>query len=127
MHQRQKKVAAGVVLCILGMLIHAVVCARGEPYNEQDLPATVARLEQELRCALREGDLEHATQLLPQAERLEKQLLGILEDPRSTSLDREKLVSLLEIVGGLRHEGSRFIAKRNWRVQAQPRIVEIGM
>ena len=122
MHERQKTVATGVVLCILGMLIHAVVCARGEPHSGQDLPARVARLEQEWRGALRQGDLEHVSQLLLQAERLEKKLVGILEDPRSTSLDREVLVPLLEIVGGLRHEGSRFVANRTWCDQVQPRI-----
>jgi DNA-binding beta-propeller fold protein YncE len=122
MEQRQKKVAPGAVLCTLALLLPAATCARGESYNVPSLSAEVARLEQALRGALRQGELNQITQLLPQAERLEKRLLGVLENPQSTRLDRERVVPLLEIVGGLRHEASHFVAERNWRDQAQPRI-----
>ena len=60
------------------------------------------RLEEQFHEALRQGDLERVTELLPQAERLEAQLREILEDPRSGTRQREGLPPLLEILGGLR-------------------------
>lgn len=90
--------------------------------DDQDLPQKVVRLEEKLHGALRQGDFDRITRLLPQAERLESQLLEILEDPRRSVRDKEGLPPLLEIIGGLRRDAARLVADRSWRRHPQPEL-----
>jgi DNA-binding beta-propeller fold protein YncE len=90
--------------------------------GDQDLPQQVAGLEEKLHGALRQGDFDRVTQLLPQVERLESQLLEILQNPRRSAHVKEGLRPLLEIIRGLRRDAARLVASRSWRRRSQPRI-----
>ena len=70
-----------LLLCSLAVLIPAAAGAGEMLHPDQDLPQKVVRLEEQLHWALRRGDFDRVAQLLPQAERLESQLLEILEAP----------------------------------------------
>ena len=111
-----------LLLCGLAVLISAVAGAGEMFHRDQDLPQKVVRLEEKLHGALRQGDFDRVTQLLPQAERLESQLLKILEDPGSSARVKEGLLPLLEILGGLRRDAARLVADHSWRRRAQPKI-----
>jgi DNA-binding beta-propeller fold protein YncE len=108
-----------LLLYSLAVLISAA--GAGEMFYH-DLPQKVVRLEQKLHGALRQGDFDRVTQLLPQAERLESQLLEILEDPQRNAREREELQPLLEIIHGLRRDAAHLVTIRGWRYRAQPRI-----
>ena len=117
----RKSGAVKLLLCSLVILIPAA--GAGEMlHRDQDLRQKVVRLEEELHGALRQGDFDLVAQLLPQAERLESQLLEILEDPRKSDHMKEGLRPLLEIIGGLCRDAARLVADRSWRRRAQPRI-----
>lgn len=90
--------------------------------RDQDLPQKVVRLEERFHKAWHQGDFDLIAQLLPQAERLESQLLKTLEDPRKTDREKEGLLSLLEITGGLRHNAARLVSSRSLRHRPEPRI-----
>ncbi|HUU17262.1 MAG TPA: hypothetical protein VMW72_08940 [Sedimentisphaerales bacterium] len=109
-------------LYCLVMLFPASAGAGDMVPRDQDLPQKVVRLEEELHRALGQGDFDLVTRLLPQAERLESQLLEILEDPRRSARAKEGLPPLLELIGGLRRDAIRLVADRSWRRQSQPRI-----
>ena len=104
-----------LLLCSLAVLIPAAAGAGEMLHRDQDLPQKVVRLEEKLHEALRQGDYDRVTQLLPQAERLESQLLEILEDLRRSAREREELRPLLEIIHGLRRDAARLVAHRGWR------------
>ena len=87
-----------LLLCGLAVVISAFAGAGETAHRGQDLPQRVARLEEGFHAALRQGDTDRATQLLPQAERLESQLIEILENPQSNRRAREELGPLLEII-----------------------------
>lgn len=111
-----------LLLCSLAVLIPAAASAGEMLHRDQDLPQKVVRLEEKLHGALRQGDFDRVTQLLPQVERLESQLLEILQDPRRSARVKEGLRPLLEIIRGLRRDAARLVAHRGWRRRAQPRI-----
>jgi DNA-binding beta-propeller fold protein YncE len=79
-------------------------------------------LEEDFHRALHRGDFARITQLVPRVERLESQLLEILEDPRRSDREKDGLRLLPEIVAGLRRDAARLVAQRSWRLRAQPRI-----
>ena len=111
-----------LLFCSLAVLIPAAAGAGEMLHRDQDLPQKVVRLEEQLHGALRQGDFDRVTQLLPQAERLESQLLEIIEDPRRSVRAKEGLPPLLEIIRGLRRDAARLVADRSWRRRAHPRI-----
>ena len=91
-------------------------------HHDQDLSQKVVRLEEKFHIALHKGDYDRITQLLPQAERLEAQLLEILEDTQKGAREKEGLLPLLEILGGLCREADLLVARRSWRRRPEPRI-----
>ena len=111
-----------LLICSLAVLISAAASAGEMLHRNQYLPQKVVRLEEKLHGALRQGDFDRVTHLLPQAERLESQLLEILEDPRRSARVKEELRPLLEITRGLIKDAARLVADRGWRRRAQPRI-----
>lgn len=111
-----------LLLYSLVMLIPASAGAVDMVPDDQDLPQKVVRLEEKLHGALRQGDFDRVTQLLSQAERLESQLLEILQDPRRSARVKEGLRPLLEIIRGLRRDVARLFAGGSWRRRAQPKI-----
>jgi len=104
-----------LLLCSLAVLIPAAAGAGEMLHRDQDLPQKVVRLEEKLHEALRQGDYDRVTQLLPRAEHLESQLLEILEDLQRSPREREELRPLLEIIHGLRRDAARLVAHRGWR------------
>lgn len=102
-----------LLLCGLAVFIPAIAGAGEVLHRDQDLPQKVVRLEEEWHTALRQDDFDRVTRLLPQAERLESQLLEILEDPQRSAREKEGLPPLLEIIGGLRRDAARLVADRS--------------
>jgi DNA-binding beta-propeller fold protein YncE len=111
-----------LLLCSLAVLIPAAASAGEILHRDQDLPEKVVRLEKKLHEALRQGDFDRVTELLPQAEHLKSQLLEILEDPQRSAREKEELRPLLEIIHGLSRDATRLAAHRGWRCRAQPKI-----
>jgi len=111
-----------LLLYSLAVLIPASAGAVDVVYHDQDLPQKVVSLEEKLQGALHQGDYDLVSELLPQAERLESQLLEILEDPRRSARAKEGLPPLLEIISGLRRDAARLVADRSWRRRPQPSI-----
>jgi DNA-binding beta-propeller fold protein YncE len=118
----EKCVGVKLLLCGLTVLIPAVAGAGEMLHRDQNLPQKVVKLEEEWHRALRQGDFNRAVEFLPEAERLESQLLEILEDPRRDAHAKEELPPLLEIIGGLRRDAARLVAERGWRHRPHPRI-----
>lgn len=118
----QKSVAVKYLFCCLAVLLPAVAGAGEMFQRDQDLPQKVARLEEEFHRAWRQGDFNLIAELLPQAKRLESQLQEIMEDPRKSDREKEGILPLLEITGGLRHDIARLVASRSWRHRLEPRI-----
>ena len=108
--------------CSFAVFIFAAVGAGNTARPAQDLASEGVRFEEEFHETLRLGDFDRLTQLLPQAERLESQLLQILEDPQSSAHQREGLQPLLDMMHGLRADAARLAADRDWRRRSRPRI-----
>ena len=123
-NRRTKKENGGIKLLLCGFAVFVPAIAwTGEVFHRDlDLPQKVVRLEEQWHAALRQGDLDRITQLLPQAERLESQLLEILENPGSSVSEKKGLPPLLEVTRGIREDVARFVAERSWRRQPQPKI-----
>ena len=108
--------------CSLAVLIFAAVGAGKTARPARYLSSKVVRFEEEFHEALRQGDFDRLTQILPQAELLESQLLQILEDPGTSAHQRERLQPLLDMMHGLRADVARLTADRDWRRRPRPRI-----
>ncbi|UCE50450.1 MAG: hypothetical protein JSW47_09855, partial [Phycisphaerales bacterium] len=118
----RKNVAVRLLLSCLAVLILAVADAGEMLHRDLDLTQKVARLEERFHRALHSGDFGQVTGLLTQVERLEAQLLEILEDTQRGAREKEGLLPLLEIIGGLRTEADRLVAHLRWRRRPEPRI-----